>query len=369
MTIANASQARIGNGLHWFGSQISGTRGTKGVSEHVVAHLRLRGWIVYTASSHENRLLRLADMLISALKHRQQYVVGIVDVYSGLAFRYAEIVSWFLCLMGKNVVLTLHGGGLLDFARDHPKRLRRLLQRGHRVVTPSHFLRSGLAGMRPDIDYLPNGLDCNQFAYRTRTSANPKLCWVRAFHKIYNPVMAVECLASLGADFPGARLRMVGPDSNDGSLALVRERAQGLGIQEALDVSGAVPNNHLPTELQMSDIFLNTTNYESFGVSVMEAAACGLCIVTTNVGELGLLWEQGQDALLVSPDDPQGMAAAVRRILTEPGLAERLSRNARAKAEQFDWSAILPQWERLLSDVARAAADRRSECQLPASVR
>jgi glycosyltransferase involved in cell wall biosynthesis len=87
----------------------------------------------------------------------------------------------------------------------------------------------------------------------------------------------------------------------------------------------------------------------------MEAAACGLCIVSTNVGELPLLWQDGHDALLVQPDDSTAMAAAVRRILREPGLAERLSRNARAKAEQFDWAVILPQWERVLAEVARGA--------------
>lgn len=59
------------------------------------------------------------------------------------------------------------------------------------------------------------------------------------------------------------------------------------------------------------------------------------------------------DALLVPPDDVQAMAAAVRRIYIEPGLAERLSRKGRAKVEQFDWSAILPQWEALLSAVAK----------------
>jgi glycosyltransferase involved in cell wall biosynthesis len=84
----------------------------------------------------------------------------------------------------------------------------------------------------------------------------------------------------------------------------------------------------------------------------MEAAACGLCIVSTNVGELPLLWQDGHDALLVQPADAKAMAGAVRRILTGPGLAERLSRNARFKAEQFDWSVILPLWERVLNNVA-----------------
>ena len=61
--------------------------------------------------------------------------------------------------------------------------------------------------------------------------------------------------------------------------------------------------------------------------------------------------EDGVDALLVPPNDPNAMAAAVKRILTEPGLAEQLSRNARKKAESFDWSVILPQWEKLINSV------------------
>jgi len=70
-------------------------------------------------------------------------------------------------------------------------------------------------------------------------------------------------------------------------------------------------------------------------------------VVTTNVGELSYLWEDEKEVLLVSPDHPQEMADAVRRILTQPGLAERLSKNARAKSEMFDWSIILHQWEEL----------------------
>jgi len=70
------------------------------------------------------------------------------------------------------------------------------------------------------------------------------------------------------------------------------------------------------------------------------------------VGGIPYLLEHDHDALLVPPDDPEAMAAAVYRLLTEPGLAKRLSHNARKKAEHFDWSLILPQWESLLTSVA-----------------
>lgn len=85
----------------------------------------------------------------------------------------------------------------------------------------------------------------------------------------------------------------------------------------------------------------------------MEAAATGLCIITTDVGELSYLWTDGLDALLVPPDDPTAMAEAVRRVLTTPKLAKHLSQNARQRAVHFDWSLILPQWEVLLRKVSR----------------
>jgi glycosyltransferase involved in cell wall biosynthesis len=143
-------------------------------------------------------------------------------------------------------------------------------------------------------------------------------------------------------------LSMFGPDKRDGSLQSLKAEIQRLKLGEQVHREGAVAKQDVPKALNSGDIFLNTTNHESFGVSVMEAAACGLCIVSTNVGELPFLWQDGSDALLVNPDDSAAMAAAVRRILTDPGLAERLSHNARAKAEQYDWSVILPQWEQIL---------------------
>jgi glycosyltransferase involved in cell wall biosynthesis len=85
----------------------------------------------------------------------------------------------------------------------------------------------------------------------------------------------------------------------------------------------------------------------------MEGLASGLCVISTNVGGVPYLLDDGQDSLLVPPNDLDTMTAAVRRVLSEPGVAAQLSCNARAKAEQFDWSVVLPRWDKLLSEIAQ----------------
>jgi glycosyltransferase involved in cell wall biosynthesis len=158
-------------------------------------------------------------------------------------------------------------------------------------------------------------------------------------------------LVILATQFPDVHLSMIGPDKGDGSRHSVHQLANDLRIGQLITFRGPVPKAEVPFWLNQGDIFINTTNIDNTPVSVMEAMACGLCIVSTDVGGMQYLLTHEHDALLVPANDPNAMAGAVRRILTEPGLAEHLSRNARKKAEQYDWSIILPQWEALLLSI------------------
>jgi glycosyltransferase involved in cell wall biosynthesis len=147
---------------------------------------------------------------------------------------------------------------------------------------------------------------------------------------------------------------MIGPDKGDGSLQRTRQEAESLGLSAHLTLAGSVPKQQVPEKLAEADIFLNTSGADNTPVSVMEAMACGLCIVSTDVGGIPYLLASETDALLVPPDDVAAMALAVRRILEQPALAERLSLNARRNAVRFDWEAITPQWDHLLRSVVHA---------------
>jgi glycosyltransferase involved in cell wall biosynthesis len=324
---------------------------TRTVSEDLAERLAQAGWPVITTSHKPARLPRLVDMVATAWKHRHEYAVAQVAVYSGPSFLWAEAVCWVLRRAGKPYVLTLHGGALPAFARRWPGRVRRLLCSAAVVTTPSHYLQEQMRPYRPDLRLLPNPLDIGRYPFALRQRPQPCLVWLRAFHRIYNPTLAPRVVALLAREFPNVHLIMVGPDKGDGSLQATQRLAAELGVADRIAWKGGVPKADVPKWLSQGDIFLNTTYVDNTPVSVLEAMACGLCVVSTNIGGIPYLLEHGEDALLVPPDDAEAMAAAVRRVLTEPGLAERLSRNARKKAEGFDWSVVLPQWERLLLEV------------------
>lgn len=240
------------------------------------------------------------------------------------------------------------------FSRKYPKRVQSCLNRATIVVSPSRYLKEQMSSFRPDIRILPNALDISGYTFRNRKLPQPHLVWVRSFHKTYNPSLAPKVGALLISDFPTLHLTMVGPDKGDGSFDHVLQVAEELGIRNKMTFPGGVPQAEVFDWMNKGDIFLNTTNVDNTPLSVIQAMACGMCVISTKVGGISYLLEHEQDALLVPPDDPVAMATAVRRILTEPGLANRISGNARKKVEQFDWAIVLPKWKALLASLAQS---------------
>jgi glycosyltransferase involved in cell wall biosynthesis len=336
----------------FIGNFLSASRGSKGASEFVVERLIADGWPVLTASPYTGRVRRLLDITSSILRYHHQFDVADLEVYSGLAFMWAELSTRLLKWLHKPIVLSLHGGGLPEFSRRSPQRVHRLLALANAVTTPSQHILQTFQSLRPDLVYLPNGLDVNQYEFRLRSSPLSRIAWLRAFHEIYNPLMAVGVVSELVKAYPDLHLDMIGPDKADGTLAQVQRAIAQFGLERNITLTGPIPNPDIPQRLQQYDLFINTTRLESFGVAVMEAAAAGLPIVTTDAGELPYLWTHEENALLVPNGDTPAMAHAVARLLREPDLAERLSNNARANAERFDWVNILPAWQQLFLTLA-----------------
>jgi glycosyltransferase involved in cell wall biosynthesis len=330
---------------------LSASGGSRGVCEELAIRLAENGALVITTSRKTGRIRRLLDMLGTTISQRKKYSVAQVDVFSGPAFFWAGAACAILRLLNKPFVLTLHGGNLPEFAQRHPARVRRLFSSANIVTAPSPFLIEKMSPYRSDLRLVVNALDIERYPFRLRTVANPSLVWLRSFHEIYNPSLAPKVLKLLAGKFPDIQLTMIGPDKKDGSLQRMTQTAGQLGVMDRICIAGAVSKSDVPTWMNRGDVFLNTTNVDNTPVSVLEAMACGLCVVSSNVGGLPYLLNNGHDALLVPANDAQRMAESVERILLNPTLAKHLSQNARAESEAHDWSVVLPHWENLLRSI------------------
>lgn len=338
--------------LLFIGAYVPAPVANQGIGQVLAQRMAMGGWPTRIVSRHRSRYRRVVDILVTTWRTRSAFEIALVDVYSGAALRWAEAVCRLLGWMRKPYVLTLHGGDLPALARRSPRRLRRLLAGARAVVAPSTYLASSVRALRPDVRVHPNAIDLEAYPFRLRGRAAPRLVWVRAFHKVYNPTLALRVAARVARHDWTTSLTMVGPDK-DGSAGRIRTQAKALGLEQLVALPGGVAKHDVPRFLSAADIFLNTANVDNTPVSVIEAMACGLCVVSTAVGGIPHLLENEVDALLVPPNDAEAMAHAVHRILSEPGLASRLSANARHKAEHFGWKRVLPLWSDLIAGVVR----------------
>jgi glycosyltransferase involved in cell wall biosynthesis len=330
----------------------SGPKPRKSVCQEFAERLRESGWRVYTASAKTGRAARLFDMVGACWKHRHDFEAAYVEVFSGSAFVWAEIVCRVLSALGRPYILALHGGNLPVFARRRHARVQRLLDSAAAVTAPSRYLLEAMRRYREDVVLLPNALDVCAYRFRVRKPAGPRLVWVRSFHQMYNPQLAIQTLRLLVPRFPGIRLTMAGPDKGDGSLQATRALAEREGLAGHVTFAGTVHRDEIPFLLDDADIFVNTTNVDNTPVSLLEAMAAGLCVISTDVGGIPYLVEDRRHALLVPPGDAGRLASATSEVLEDDLLAGRLSANGRALVEPFDWSVILPQWHELFTAAA-----------------
>jgi L-malate glycosyltransferase len=318
-------------------------------AEELAPRLRERGFVCSLTSSLLNRYLRTADIIFTIVRYHKQVDILCLQVYSGPSFLVEDLASLLARFLGMRIVMVLHGGGMPDFIQRFPNWSRRMLARAQLILTPSSFLAKTILPFGFHSTIIPNAIQLDNYPCRFRKNVRPHLLWMRTFHEIYNPEMAVDTLEQLAPDYPDATLTMAGQEK--GLLNTVRTRVKEKHLESRVHFAGFLGVRAKQDEFESHDVFINTNRVDNMPVSVIEACAFGMPIIATSVGGVPFLIQDGENGLLVPNDDSIAMALAVRRLIDEPGLVERLSRNARGFGESHDWSIVLPQWENAFYEV------------------
>jgi glycosyltransferase involved in cell wall biosynthesis len=110
--------------------------------------------------------------------------------------------------------------------------------------------------------------------------------------------------------------------------------------QERVIFPGFVPHQNMPQFYQNTTIYIAPTQYETFGYTILEAMACGRPTITTPVGAVPELIEDGVHGFLVPFGNAEILANAIEDLLSKPKLMKRMGTNAREKASDFSLEKI-----------------------------
>ncbi|HZO32569.1 MAG TPA: glycosyltransferase [Chloroflexota bacterium] len=173
---------------------------------------------------------------------------------------------------------------------------------------------------------------------------------------------AIEAFAQLvdHHEWSGGRLLIVGGESETPDPALTPELgrlmtlARTLGIDDRVSFVGRRGRADLRTYYSAADVFVTTPWYEPFGITPVEAMACGTPVVGADVGGIRFSVLDGETGYLAPPRDPVAVAERIARIVADPALHARLSRQAIARAERlFTWEKVTASLETVYREALR----------------
>jgi N-acetyl-alpha-D-glucosaminyl L-malate synthase BshA len=259
------------------------------------------------------------------------------------------------------VVTTLHGTDITIVGQDHSYHAitKFSIEKSDRVTAVSQYLKDetvrafGCDNRR--VEVIPNFVDLDVFerghydgALRQQLGDGRKvLMHISNFRPVKRVTDVVQVFAAVRREIPSV-LVMVG-DGPDRSAA--EEEARRLGVEGDVRFLGKIDG--VAPLLASADLYLLTTGRESFGLSALEALACGVPVLGYDVGGLPEVVRSGSSGHLADVGDVMGLSRAAVELLGSEARWKATSEAARASAAQFSTEHVIPRYEALYADAVR----------------
>ncbi|HOL71468.1 MAG TPA: glycosyltransferase family 4 protein [Bryobacteraceae bacterium] len=258
-------------------------------------------------------------------------------------------------LYRRKVVLNYHSGE----AEDHLRRWRSAasaIRLADSIAVPSSYLVDVFRQFGLQARAIFNIVETERFPFRERNPLRPVFLSNRNLEPMYNVACTLRAFALIQRRIPDARLIVAGYGSQRSQLEAL---AQELGLRD-VSFLGRVTPQEMPQVYDQADIYLNSSEIDNMPLSILEAFACGLPVVTTDAGGIPYVVEHGRTGLIVGKGDYRAMADAALRLLEDPALAAALIRNARRECSKYRWESVRQQWLELYHGVETDARQMAS---------
>jgi glycosyltransferase involved in cell wall biosynthesis len=296
---------------------------------------------VRTASTVFWFLVKLA----SCLRH-----YDVLHVFSAAYFSFwwapmPAILLGKLC--GKKVILNYRDGQAEDHLRNWRSAIP-VIRRADVTVTPSGFLVDVFARFGLEARSVFNVIDEDRFHYRERRRLQPIFLTNRILEPLYNVACILRAFALIQRHYPDASLTI----AHDGVCRPALEQlARELELHNTRFI-GAVPHERMPALYDTADLYLTSPDVDCMPGSLLECFASGLPVVATRAGGIPYILTHEETGLLVPCNDHEALAAAALRLLRDPELVARLTRNAFREVARYAWPQVRDRWMNIYRELA-----------------
>jgi glycosyltransferase involved in cell wall biosynthesis len=287
--------------------------------------------------------------------------------------RFGLPVSIFSRIFRKPLITTLMGTDSYDPEKKYPQLLSPyllyLMKRSSAITSPSAELirHAHDQGYKKEIEMIPHGISDNYFicaplgADRLKASLFQKRPGCRLILSVQrlDPMKRVEVLIKAifllinKYKFTDILSIIVGDGPERGKLMKL---AKDLNISEFIIFSGRINQGELPNYYRCCDIFAFHSTYETFGMVLTEAMACGRPVVSTYAGAIPEIVDHEKTGILVPPNNPEAFAKALKRLLENEQLATRMGEEGCRKARlRYRWGNICDQYLELYKEITTKA--------------
>jgi glycosyltransferase involved in cell wall biosynthesis len=289
-------------------------------------------------------IFRLVPYLVALWRVAPRVHLAHVMANSGWSWHlFAAPAVRILAMRGVPVVVNYRGGQASAFLDRAAGSVKATMARAAALVVPSMFLHAVFARHGMTAEVVPNVVDLSLFRAATKTNPSPThLVVVRHLELIYDNVTAILAFKRIHASRPDSRLTVAGSGPERRNL---EELVRTLGLQHAVRFAGHLDRRGMAELYASATITLNPTTADNMPNSLLESLACGVPVVSTRVGGIPHLVEDGRTALLVPPRDPESMASAVERLLDDSMLYASIREAGLQAVQRFTWESVKPQLE------------------------
>ena len=253
---------------------------------------------------------------------------------------FAAPAIWIAWARGVPVVVNYRGGEAASFLARSRAIVHWTMRRAKALAVPSQFLAEvfGRFGMASEV--VPNIVDLQRFRPGQRSASGARLLVARNLEPIYDNATALRAFALLRQQRPDALLTIAGSGPQ---LVELQALAIQLGVHDAVTFAGRLDRDAMAIAYREADVVLNPSLVDNMPNSLLEAMASGVPVVSTDVGGVPFIAEHERTALLVPPGQPDAMASAVARVLSDATLAQTLRTAGLAEVQRYTWPEVAPQ--------------------------